>query len=63
MFRTVFHFPLSQDRPSSKTWGSMYGVGRIEVTGDETGDTATVEIINTTILEYNLAEGTMIWAE
>lgn len=47
----------SEDRPSSKTWGSMYGVGRIEVTGDETGDTATVEIINTTILEYNLAEG------
>lgn len=44
----------SQVRPSDKTWGSMYAVGRIEINEDET---ANFEIINTTILEYNLAEG------
>ena len=32
----------------------MYAVGRIEINEDET---ANFEIINTTILEYNLAEG------
>ena len=41
-------------RPSEKTWGSMYAIGRLEVEED---GTANMEIINQTILEYNLAEG------
>ena len=43
-----------QVRPSEKTWGSMYAMGRLEIEED---GTANMEIINQTILEYNLAEG------
>ena len=48
---------IVQARPSENTWGSMYAVGRIEIKEDET---ANFEIINTTTLEYNLAEGSLI---
>ncbi|XP_063687505.1 soluble calcium-activated nucleotidase 1-like isoform X3 [Bolinopsis microptera] len=44
----------SQTRPSEKTWGSMYAIGRLEVEED---GSANMEIINNTILEYSLAEG------
>ena len=43
-----------QARPSEKTWGSMYAIGRLEIEED---GSANMEIINNTILEYNLAEG------
>ena len=43
-----------QVRPSEKTWGSMYAMGRLEIEED---GTANMEILNQTILEYNLAEG------
>eukprot|EP00116_Pleurobrachia_bachei_P000746 sb/3461008/ len=47
----------SQNRPSDKTWGSTYVRAKIEYTEDNGKKQMRFEVLNHTVLEYNLAEG------